>query len=307
MSTRKKLLSSHCGTKSGRVNTGVFYSLPSLLLSWCPVFKAASTNWMHNLLHLAGKSEKEIEAIVRKHPGQPNDQARVVAPVLSDSKTRAAVTGREGFRGLIIVRHPFDRLVSAFRDKLERCPEGARGPKCSLTKQWYYQKYGKKIVATHRKAAEMRFGPDFFSEKSKYGAPYNISNGWRSAQLPSWWEFVQFILATHPARYDEHWKPSTLYCSTCSFPFNFILHFESLGEEEEMFARMINVSDVIHPRWENSNKSPDISREELLHSYFSLLDDDEILALYNIYKEDFLQFGYTFQYRGLRLNMPQPL
>jgi hypothetical protein len=34
------------------------------------------------------------------------------------------------------------------------------------------------------------------------------------------------------------------------------------------------------------------------------LDDDDIQALYSIYYDDFQMFGYQFEFRGLRLNMP---
>jgi hypothetical protein len=46
-----------------------FVLAQSKSLVWCPVYKAASTNWMHNLLHLAGKKEDEIRKIIADHPG----------------------------------------------------------------------------------------------------------------------------------------------------------------------------------------------------------------------------------------------
>ena len=50
----------------------------------------------------------------------------------------------------IVVRHPFERLLSAYRDKLER------------SNVYYYKKYGEKIVKTYRQKAINIFGKDFF-------------------------------------------------------------------------------------------------------------------------------------------------
>ena len=45
---------------------------------------------------------------------------------------------------LLIVRHPFERIVSAFREKIER----THG-----TNRWYINKYSKYIIQRYRKRA----------------------------------------------------------------------------------------------------------------------------------------------------------
>jgi len=300
MMDRSNLLKKKCSTKgnSPSINSNWMYVLESRSLVWCPVYKAASTNWMHNLLHLAGKKEEEIERIKRKHPGQPNDQGRVVAPITSFSHIKSISRGEDA-RLLLIVRHPFDRLVSAFRDKLEQC----HGPSnCTLGNNWYYKQYSKNIVARYRSEALRKFGSGFFSKENNFGAPLPVARSWRSADMPSWWEFVQYLLNTSPSSYDEHWKPASMYCGVCSFPYNRILHFENIENEEKFFAEEMNASDLIHPRWENRNDEG-LAKEDILSKYFDLLDDEEVEALYEIYKDDFLMFGYQFKYKHFRFNV----
>ena len=67
---------------------------------------------------------------------------------------------------------------------------------------------------------------------------------------------------------------------------------------------LLNLFTIDTFRWENKDKDKEkLTREELIFKYFDLLDDDEILSLYSIYENDFKMFGYTFQFRGLRLNL----
>lgn len=303
MQQRRSTLDDHCNNVqhsnnviSSHVNTNVLYVLKSHSLVWCPVYKAASTNWCHNLLLLAGKTTQQIQTIMKKYPNQPNDQARVVAPLTSDAGVRDLVT-RDDASSLLIVRHPFDRLVSAFRDKLEQC-HGVPG-NCTLSSNWYYKQYGHKIVNQFRDRAVQRFGQEFFSQRNNYGAPFPVSRSWRDQHYPSWWEFIQYLLNTNTHSYDEHWKPASVYCSVCgNIKYNKILHFENIVNEEPHLAESLGAGDLIKPRWENKNSKEKVSKEQLLGSYFSLLSDQEIQRLYKIYEDDFRAFGYKFRFRN---------
>ena len=115
--------------------------------------------------------------------------------------------------------------------------------------------------------------------------------GGRRAELPSWWEFVQWILASADRKmfFDEHWRPVSDYCHLCLIRYNYVIHFENIQEEEQMFVEMMKAETVIKPRRENvnPNDSPDIYEK-----YFSLLDAADIEKLYDLYKTDFLMFNY---------------
>ena len=97
-------------------------------------------------------------------------------------------------------------------------------------------------------------------------------------------------------------RPMSLYCGICSFPYNRILHFENIETEEKYFAKEISAKNAIHPRWENRNDEG-FPKEEILRKYFDILEDAEIDALYKIYKDDFKMFGYQFKYKHFKLNV----
>ena len=81
-------------------------------------------------------------------PGSPRCSARTDSQNSWSSATPLA--GREE---KIYLTFWIYRLVSAFRDKLERF------------NSYYYTNYGRKIVTRFRKRAQAEFGSDFFSEK----------------------------------------------------------------------------------------------------------------------------------------------
>ena len=61
------------------------------------------------------------------------------------------------------MRHPFDRLLSAYRDKLE------------VYNKWYYSKYGKRMVGEWRAAGRVRAGDAFYSRDAGNGAPVRVA------------------------------------------------------------------------------------------------------------------------------------
>ena len=66
MKDRISRIEQHCKDRDVRPNikTGEqLYVLQEQKLIWCPVFKAASTNWMYNLLPLAGLDQQAINFI----------------------------------------------------------------------------------------------------------------------------------------------------------------------------------------------------------------------------------------------------
>jgi hypothetical protein len=84
-----------------------------------------------------------------------------VAPVMIKSawqryKTKLKQSNLTAETSFIVVRHPFERLVSAYRDKIERTHAK------NYLLDFYYKAYGRKIVAQFRKRSLQKFGDQFF-------------------------------------------------------------------------------------------------------------------------------------------------
>ena len=50
------------------------------------------------------------------------------------------------------------------------------------------------------------------------------------------------------SRYDAHWRPYSLFCSVCLLPYNHIIHFENLNQEEKWIIKKMSASEVIQSR-----------------------------------------------------------
>ena len=84
-----------------------------------------------------------------------------------------------------IVRHPFERLVSAFRDKFE----------LAALDDWFFKFY----------AADIFSLPD---------SAYLTGEGLRRPSFP---QFVSYLLNTSVMDYNDHWLPYWLHCQFCDY------------------------------------------------------------------------------------------
>jgi len=274
-------------------------------IAWCPVFKAGSSTWLSTILELSSKSTAEKEFIKKRHPGNFLQQGRSVAPSLPRGqylRYRSRLNQQNKTEtSFIVVRHPFERLVSAYRDKLERKHA------TDYLKDFYYKTYGRKIVQKYRQAALKKFGDDFFSATNNYGAPIPVANGGRpSSDLPVFWEFVQFVIESRKLTMDEHWKPVTNYCSLCTLRYDYVIKFEDYINEGKAFLRHSNLTkfvkeDVLEQQI-NPNRPGEMSSSELTAKYFGLLSEEDIRKLYHVYENDFQLFDYTFKLG--KINLP---
>ena len=270
------------------------YWMQNQHIAFCPSFKAATSTWLNNLIQISNISIQEKERVKTKYPALI-EQLRHLGAINPNqakwSKYISLLNQTHNLTGFIVVRHPFDRLVSAYRDKLER------------DNSWYHPHFGKHFVQKYRQKAIKALGKDFFNATNNFGTLLKVSENRRpSSEFASFWEFAQAVIERY--KMDEHWMPISEYCSICDpvnlKAFKYFLKFETLKNEEELFLKYFHWDKKIN-RLEalNENHANELSGNDLSRLYFSILSEQQIVKLYKVYEQDFLLFDYIFQINDL--------
>ncbi|CAH2075178.1 unnamed protein product, partial [Iphiclides podalirius] len=255
---------------SQAINNKEFFVDHAHNLVWCNIFKAASSSWLYKFNILGGYDKKFLS----RTRYTPLTLARRVFPRPSEEELRDAIT-TPGVISLLIVREPFVRLLSAYRDKLE------------YVSPPFYRKLAKTIVTEHREQATKILGPI-------------KSDG------PTFHEFVAYLIAQHRSLgpnmvYDEHWAPYYQFCSPCAVNFSVIAKVETLSRDSAYVVHQLGLGHVLQKRVRDRrtrlrtvmNKSRDgKNTSALLKHYFGQLDKRMLNDLLRIYGIDFEMFGY---------------
>lgn len=274
------------------------YWMKSQHIAYCPSFKSATSTWLNNLIQISNYPKEEKEKVKLKYPAFIEQLRRLGAINPDNRKWLNYISRRnetDDFIGFMVVRHPFDRLVSAYRDKIER------------DNSWYHPHFGKYFVQKYRRQAIKVLGKDFFNQTNNFGTVTNVPQNRRpSSEFASFWEFAQAVIDRY--KMDEHWMPISSYCSICSpiniKAFRYYLKFEYLEREEELFIKRFHWDDKINKTERiNENNSNKLSGNDLTRLYFSILSKEQIKGLYNVYKQDFLLFDYKFSINDLQFPM----
>ncbi|XP_076646831.1 carbohydrate sulfotransferase 11 [Halictus rubicundus] len=247
----------------------VFYITRSHNLSYCPIYKAGSTTWIYNLCLLMNVPEDEL------HSGreQLSSIARRVIPELEYPEAEEALRRT---KKLLVVRHPFERLLSAYRDKLENSVAGREHGTLH-----FYRKYGSKIVQKYRETNFTRPRNDQVIRQDGVPPPAGIE--------PTFREFVQYLIHTDLASYgDDHWMPYYLFCAPCLVDYDIIAKVETLWRDQIYAIHKLGLQQLIKPRWRHSGGQSNPSK-----IYFRQLSKEMVEKLYEKFKLDFDLFDYS--------------
>ncbi|XP_026678380.1 carbohydrate sulfotransferase 11 [Diaphorina citri] len=181
-------------------------------LLYCYVPKVACTNWKRIFLILVGQINTTDPSSI------PADVAHKLTMnyKLSNFSKDEIHHFLESYTKFLFVRHPFERLVSAFHNKLEQ----------SYSSSKYFQsRFGKHIIKT------IRTRPTNHSLNHGDDVTFN--------------EFATFLTKNgRGEEMNEHWRPVHHLCQPCKINYDFIGKHETLYEDANLLLREIGVPQV---------------------------------------------------------------
>lgn len=265
MEGRSKRVEERCGEiltaeERKEINSGEFLISDKYKLIWCSIFKSASSTWLYNYLIMGGKKPEEL----KRFGSSPVEAARRLYPRPSPAQltSHLADGDKDRYLSFMIVREPFQRLLSAYRDKLETILPYYKPLRCQIT-----QKYP--------------------LDTTEPGG----SNG-RDCR-PTFPQFVSYLLDEdrEGRAPNEHWAPYYKFCSPCAISFDLVLRFETLHKEEMyLLEKVPGLSSVVSPKVLHSSH---FNYTVLTTEYFKQLSSTQLLGLLKIYLPDFRLFGYN--------------
>ena len=220
---------------------------------YCYVPKVACTNWKWMMYQFenwdASKQQMKLKQKVHF----------LHITSLSNKKLHKM---KKHYYTFLFVRHPFERLVSAYRNKLLE-PHPAD--------HFFINTFGKHIIKTFRKN-------------------FTVTNNTCTFN-----EFVEFLIDKAAKKgsnsFNEHWKPQSLLCDICTARFDFIGKFETLIEDSRIILNELKVASwYVFP--ENDTDSYKTKTSDMYEQYMRNIPRDKIKKLYEIYKDDFDAFSY---------------
>ena len=217
---------------------------------YCSISKCASTAWKYALVQMHGGGDRN-GMNVHDHKYL---EAKGLGYLFKYSKEEAEYRMKHYFK-YIITRHPFDRLVSGWRNKV--------GEK------------NKRLTHSIRAASRLKGEETAELEADR---PIDFS------------EFLKYIARKNPLNFNRHWLSLYHHCHPCHFRYDFVAKVETLSADLPHLYNALHVDKDIQLRVINnhSKHSPHFS------TYYNPVMTSTHKQLCSLYHVDMTLFNYTY-------------
>ncbi|XP_020649362.3 carbohydrate sulfotransferase 8 isoform X2 [Pogona vitticeps] len=218
---------------------------------YCEVPKVGCSNWKKILVFLTLNMSRDSLEINHSMIHRTNIIRR-----LNSYPSEKQAEFLNTYTKVMFSRHPFERLVSAYRDKL-------------LHSEPYYST----TVANEIKA---------FAKKDQ-----------NTNEKVTFQDFVNYILSRNPKVLDIHWKPMHLLCDPCHIQYDIVGKYETLAQDADHILRRIGAPGGLQYSNSKVHSTEKRTDKNITLNYLRELNQDQMQKLKDLYQIDASLFSYS--------------
>ena len=244
-------------------------------LGYCHVQKVASSSWMLAFAEMNHLDTNVIDDLIKNMALHGTLMTNFSIPV-RNLKDIEDINNSNLYK-FIFIRHPFERLVSAFHDKFEYSKQGA------MMLPFLKHQVIKYMLRSLNK------------QKSPKSSSLSFDNN------ISFENFIDFVLeeATFSviSEQSKHWWPYSDVCKMCKIKYDFIGNLETFKEDVSCMLKNFKNYPLLQKMEDRVKKKINAGSKHttaMTMEYFSKLSKETIQMLYELYKVDFILGNYKF-------------
>ncbi|CAL4066960.1 unnamed protein product, partial [Meganyctiphanes norvegica] len=222
---------------------------------YCYVPKVGCTSWKRVWMKIQGLASPEED--VWTMPRLQVHTAPLTTLLEYDHMEIKSMLSK--YRKFLFGRRPWERVVAAYRDKLEKQTDSHYD---------FHKEIGAKI-------------------ENKYRGTTNSTGD--NVTFPEYVSYISEMVDGSAEQNNEHWKPALQLCAPCLIQYDFIGKFESLEEDSNFVLSWLGLRDVV-----TEFPSATMATHSTHHTprYRAQLEPGLSKQFLNKYMEEFIAFKY---------------
>ena len=226
---------------------------------YCLIPKVSSTNWLRMLVNISSEGENKREVNgrgINLHGTQIRLKHGIVP--LDHYGGEDFLHRVNNYTKVIIVRDPFHRWLSGFRQKFASV---------------HYKPFAQRLIKTYRNGATME---EIQEAKLRFD------------------EFLEHLVrkGKTPLLMDQHWAPYSALCDPCYVKYDIVTKLETLSGDLAFLRDYVfdGAPQAVMPQSDQVQTKSDITQD-----FYTKIPEALIKDLTDMFQDDFTMFGYSMK------------